>query len=169
MWHVSTYLPFSDVNSQQLERKRHIGNDIVLVVFLDGNVRFDPKVVSSHFIHNIVAVRCIKDAATTDGSNNGDSNNSSGAETKKAYRYQISIASRDDVPLFGPPLPKPPTFTFTEKDAFRDFFFAKLINSESAAMTSFYFSKKLRLGRRAVLNDIAVNFFPESDDTDGLP
>lgn len=35
MFHVSTLLPFSKDNRQQVERKRHIGNDIVNIVFID--------------------------------------------------------------------------------------------------------------------------------------
>lgn len=35
MFHVSTLLPFSKDNRQQVERKRHIGNDIVNIVFVD--------------------------------------------------------------------------------------------------------------------------------------
>ena len=33
MFHVSTLLPFTDTDRQQLQRKRHVGNDIVAVVF----------------------------------------------------------------------------------------------------------------------------------------
>lgn len=33
MFHVSNLLPFTSGDSQQLQRKRHIGNDIVAIVF----------------------------------------------------------------------------------------------------------------------------------------
>ncbi len=33
MFHVSTLLPLHESDVQKLERKRHIGNDIVIVVF----------------------------------------------------------------------------------------------------------------------------------------
>lgn len=33
MFHVSTLLPFTVGDTQQLQRKRHIGNDIVAIVF----------------------------------------------------------------------------------------------------------------------------------------
>ncbi len=33
MFHVSTLLPFTESDAQQLQRKRHIGNDIVAIVF----------------------------------------------------------------------------------------------------------------------------------------
>ena len=36
MFHVSTLLPFTENDSQQLQRKRHIGNDIVAIVFQVG-------------------------------------------------------------------------------------------------------------------------------------
>ncbi|KAL3312059.1 GTPase-activating Rap/Ran-GAP domain-like protein 3, partial [Cichlidogyrus casuarinus] len=37
MFHVSTMLPHSGQSTQQIERKRHIGNDIVNIIFLDKN------------------------------------------------------------------------------------------------------------------------------------
>lgn len=33
MFHVSTLLPFTPGDAQQLQRKRHIGNDIVAIIF----------------------------------------------------------------------------------------------------------------------------------------
>lgn len=33
MFHVSTFLPYTVGDTQQLQRKRHIGNDIVAIVF----------------------------------------------------------------------------------------------------------------------------------------
>ena len=54
MWHVSTYLPFSDVNSQQLERKRHLGNDIVLVgMYISIKERVHPS--SSYLFFVIIS------------------------------------------------------------------------------------------------------------------
>lgn len=37
MFHVSTMLPHEDNDSQKLQKKRHIGNDIVCVVFIEGD------------------------------------------------------------------------------------------------------------------------------------
>jgi RAP1 GTPase activating protein 1 len=36
MFHVATYIPFTPEDRQQVERKRHLGNDIVVIVFRDG-------------------------------------------------------------------------------------------------------------------------------------
>ncbi|KAF2361377.1 Rap GTPase activating protein domain [Trinorchestia longiramus] len=53
MFHVSTMLPFSKENKQQVERKRHIGNDIVNIVYMEGSaedmVSFSPSYIKSQF------------------------------------------------------------------------------------------------------------------------
>ncbi|XP_074968060.1 GTPase-activating Rap/Ran-GAP domain-like protein 3 isoform X6 [Phalacrocorax aristotelis] len=52
MFHVSTMLPYSRENKQQVERKRHIGNDIVTIVFQEGeesSTAFKPSMIRSHF------------------------------------------------------------------------------------------------------------------------
>jgi hypothetical protein len=49
MFHVSTLIPFVPDDEQQIERKRHIGNDIVMIVFKEGSQPFDPQVMRSKF------------------------------------------------------------------------------------------------------------------------
>lgn len=58
MFHVSTLLPYSRDNRQQVERKRHIGNDIVNIVFIDmdeddqnemAHAQFNPTCIKSQF------------------------------------------------------------------------------------------------------------------------
>jgi hypothetical protein len=50
MFHVSTMLPHGE-SDQQLAKKRHIGNDIVLVVFQEeGSQPFSPTTVKSNYI-----------------------------------------------------------------------------------------------------------------------
>ena len=57
MFHVSTLLPFTPNNRQQLPRKRYIGNDIVTVVFQEpGALPFIPN-LKSQFQHVFVVVR----------------------------------------------------------------------------------------------------------------
>jgi hypothetical protein len=50
MYHVSTLLPFTE-DTQQIERKQHIGNDIVLIIFQDaGSTQlWNPECISSRF------------------------------------------------------------------------------------------------------------------------
>ena len=54
MFHVSTLLPYSKTDSQQLERKRHIGNDIVAIVFQEENTPFAPDMIASNFLHTFI-------------------------------------------------------------------------------------------------------------------
>ena len=44
----------------QLQRKRHIGNDIVSIVFQEENTPFVPDMIASHFLHTYIVVQPIK-------------------------------------------------------------------------------------------------------------
>ncbi|MEQ2164579.1 hypothetical protein GOODEAATRI_008078 [Goodea atripinnis] len=57
MFHVSTKLPFTEGDVQQLQRKRHIGNDIVAAVFQEEPTPFVPDVIASNFLHAYVLVQ----------------------------------------------------------------------------------------------------------------
>lgn len=61
MFHVSTLLPYNKNDSQQLERKRHIGNDIVAVVFQEENTPFAPDMIASNFLHAFIVVQKFTD------------------------------------------------------------------------------------------------------------
>eukprot|EP01099_Mayorella_cantabrigiensis_P006051 TRINITY_DN4994_c0_g1_i1.p1 TRINITY_DN4994_c0_g1~~TRINITY_DN4994_c0_g1_i1.p1 ORF type:complete len:474 (-),score=110.11 TRINITY_DN4994_c0_g1_i1:4-1425(-) len=59
MWHVNTLLPFLSADKQHLERKKHIGNDRVVVVFRDSsaiNSPFSPDIFRSKQNHIIALV-----------------------------------------------------------------------------------------------------------------
>ncbi|KAJ3175454.1 Signal-induced proliferation-associated 1-like protein 2 [Irineochytrium annulatum] len=114
-FHVSTLLPYFREDPQQIQRKRHIGNDIVCLVFLDGpNATFDPLCIRSQFLHVFIIVKEERSAETGQ------------------LGYRIVIATRNDVPDFGPPLPTPPVFY--SRVALREFLMAKIVNGENAAM-----------------------------------
>ena len=59
MFHVSTLLPYIETDSQQLQRKCHIGNDIVAIVFQEANTPFSPDMITSHFLHAYIVVQAI--------------------------------------------------------------------------------------------------------------
>ncbi|XP_067000028.2 GTPase-activating Rap/Ran-GAP domain-like protein 3 [Anabrus simplex] len=122
MFHVSTLLPYSKDNRQQVERKRHIGNDIVNIVFLDGGAaemnHFNPSFIKSQFTHVFALV-------THDPVDDS---------------YRLHIYSEESVPLFGPSLPCPPVFRNSQE--FREFLLVKLINGEKAAFNTPTFSQK---------------------------
>ena len=65
MFHVSTLLPHTESEPQQLQRKRHIGNDIVAVVFQDPDTPFTPDMITSNFLHAFILVQPI-DPCTDD-------------------------------------------------------------------------------------------------------
>uniref|UniRef100_A0A8D2PRN4 RAP1 GTPase activating protein 2 n=1 Tax=Zosterops lateralis melanops TaxID=1220523 RepID=A0A8D2PRN4_ZOSLA len=91
MFHVSTKLPFTEGDTQQLQRKRHIGNDIVAIIFQEENTPFVPDMIASNFLHAYIVVQV----------ENPEADNTS---------YKVSVTAREDVPSFGPPLPSPPVF-----------------------------------------------------------
>lgn len=51
MYHVSTLLPFHEDDKQRVERKRHLGNDVVNVIFVDSySQTFNPESIKTNFI-----------------------------------------------------------------------------------------------------------------------
>lgn len=57
MFHVATLLPYTPNDVQQVERKRHLGNDVLVIVFKDSDSKpFDPTCVRSEFNHIFVVI-----------------------------------------------------------------------------------------------------------------
>ncbi|KAM6975259.1 GTPase-activating Rap/Ran-GAP domain-like protein 3 isoform 1-T1 [Tautogolabrus adspersus] len=140
MFHVSTMLPYSKENKQQVERKRHIGNDIVTIVFQEGDdasSSFKPSMIRSHFTHIFALVRY-------------NSQNDS---------YRLKIFSEESVPLFGPPLPSPPVFT--DHQEFRDFLLVKLINGEKATLETPTFAQKRQRTLDMLIRSLYQDLMPD--------
>jgi len=135
MFHVSTLLPFSDSDQQQLQRKRHIGNDIVAVVFQEANTPFSPDIIASHFLHAYIVVQPLPAQA-------GDTDTS----------YRVSVTARSDVPYFGPSLPSPAIFR--RGSEFKEFLLTKLINAENACYKAEKFSTLERRTRSCLLSSL---------------
>lgn len=136
MFHVSTMLPFSTDNPQQLERKRHLGNDIVVVIFKEGNTPYIPNTISSEYNHVIVVVQP--------------------EFVGEKLMYRVSVGSKDGVPAFGPAFPANPIFDSGEK--FRDLLICKLVNAEKAAIRSPKFQNKLQRTRSILLKEIETKY-----------
>ncbi|XP_034025106.1 signal-induced proliferation-associated 1-like protein 3 [Thalassophryne amazonica] len=138
MFHVSTMLPYMPNNPQQLLRKRHIGNDIVTIIFQEpGALPFTPKNIRSHFQHVFVIVRV----------HNPCSENTC---------YSVAVTRMKDVPPFGPPIPS--SITFRDPETFRNFLLAKVINAENAAHKSEKFHTMATRTRQEYLRDLAENY-----------
>ncbi|XP_053096324.1 rap1 GTPase-activating protein 2b isoform X3 [Pangasianodon hypophthalmus] len=133
MFHVSTKLPFTEGDTQQLQRKRHIGNDIVATVFQEEATPFVPDMIASNFLHAYILVQ-VENPGTDDTT------------------YKVSVTARDDVPQFGPPLPNPPVFR--KGPEFREFLLTKLINAELACYRSDRFAKLEERTRTALLDSL---------------
>ncbi|XP_074447537.1 rap1 GTPase-activating protein 1-like isoform X6 [Larus michahellis] len=148
MFHVSTKLPFTEGDSQQLQRKRHIGNDIVAIIFQDESTPFVPDMIASNFLHAYVVVQL------TPGTTGGTF-------------YKVSVTARDDVPFFGPPLPNPAIFRKSAE--FREFLLAKLINAEYSCYRAEKFAKLEERTRSALLESLFEELQLRSRSMMGLP
>ncbi|VDK89098.1 unnamed protein product [Litomosoides sigmodontis] len=147
MFHISTMLPYTAGDAQQLQRKRHIGNDIVAIVFQEENTPFSADMIASNFLHAFIVVQPIDPC------------------TEKA-RYRVSVTARDDVPFFGPTLPAPSIFRKGQE--FRNFLLTKLINAENAAYKSTKFAKLAERTRSSLLETLYGNL-KERAQFYGLP
>lgn len=138
MFHVSTMLPYMPNNPQQLLRKRHIGNDIVTIIFQEpGALPFTPQNIRSHFQHVFLIVRVHNPCS--DGT-----------------YYSVAVTRMEDVPSFGPPIPS--RVPFRDQENFRNFLLAKLINAENAAHKSDKFHTMATRTRQEYLRDLAENY-----------
>ncbi|KAM7397887.1 hypothetical protein PAMA_005970 [Pampus argenteus] len=138
MFHVSTMLPYTANNTQQLLRKRHIGNDIVTIVFQEpGALPFTPKSIRSHFQHVFIIIQVHEPC------------------TDNTY-YRVAVTRSKDMPLFGPLFPK--GARFPRSPAFRDFLLAKAVNAENAADKSEKFRSMATRTRQEYLKDLAENY-----------
>ncbi|XP_066126284.1 rap1 GTPase-activating protein 1 isoform X2 [Saccopteryx bilineata] len=147
MFHVSTKLPYTEGDAQQLQRKRHIGNDIVAVVFQDENTPFVPDMIASNFLHAYVVVQA--EGGGPDGP-----------------LYKVSVTARDDVPFFGPPLPDPAVFR--KGPEFQEFLLTKLINAEYACYKAEKFAKLEERTRAALLETLYEELHIHSQSMMGL-
>ncbi|EFN74134.1 GTPase-activating Rap/Ran-GAP domain-like protein 3 [Camponotus floridanus] len=141
MYHVSTMLPYSKDNPQQLERKRHIGNDIVNIIYTDDPSAvdtFNPNCIRSQFTHVFAVV-------TTEADGKG---------------WRVAIYCDENVPLFGPSLPCPPVFE--DPYNLREFLLVKLINGEKATFDTPTFSRKRERTLDALLRDMYQEHSQES-------
>ncbi|RKP01658.1 hypothetical protein CXG81DRAFT_11712, partial [Caulochytrium protostelioides] len=158
MFHVSTFLPYSATDPQQIQRKRHIGNDIVCLVFLDAIatwpdgpggfadadvvnnaiVPFDPALIASQFLHVFLVVQPVV------------------LQSTGRHGWRVMVTRLEAVPAFGPPLPDPPVFT--DPAALHHFLLAKMVNGENAAYHSPRFRKPQTRTRNTLLDDILTRY-----------
>jgi RAP1 GTPase activating protein 1 len=141
MFHVSTYLPYDSSNRQQLERKRHLGNDIVVLIFADGNTPYLANAIKSEFNHVFIVVQPVKLP-------NG------------AMTYRVGNTYKEGVKRFTPYLPDPNEYVFAHGPALREFLLTKLINAERAAYSAASFAAKIKRTKTMLLEGLLNDFPP---------
>ncbi|XP_055680555.1 rap1 GTPase-activating protein 1 isoform X4 [Lutzomyia longipalpis] len=147
MFHVSTLLPFTEGDPQQLQRKRHIGNDIVAIVFQESNTPFSPDMIASHFLHAFIVIQPLEPNTPN-------------------TRYKVSVTARDDVPFFGPTLPNPAVFR--KGPEFTEFLLTKLINAENACYKADKFAKLELRTRTSLLQNLVMELREKTRDFLGM-
>lgn len=143
MFHVSTMLPYTEGDPQQLQRKRHIGNDIVAIVFQESNTPFSPDMIASHFLHAFIVIQPLEPNTPN-------------------TRYKISVTARDDVPFFGPTLPNPAVFR--KGSELKEFLLTKLINAENACYKADKFARLELRTRTSLLQNLVEELKEKTRD-----
>eukprot|EP01117_Protostelium_nocturnum_P013962 TRINITY_DN5265_c0_g1_i1.p1 TRINITY_DN5265_c0_g1~~TRINITY_DN5265_c0_g1_i1.p1 ORF type:complete len:941 (-),score=379.38 TRINITY_DN5265_c0_g1_i1:45-2867(-) len=137
MFHVAPMLPHFKADVQQVEKKRHLGNDIVVIIFNDSTEPYSPHTIKTEFNH----VYCIIQPQSQD---------------PKDLMFKVGFASRSGVPPFGPLLPIPSIFGLSHD--FRELLITKLMNGERAAFSAPQFAEKMSRTRKIMLENIATKY-----------
>ncbi|KNC47119.1 uncharacterized protein AMSG_03548 [Thecamonas trahens ATCC 50062] len=136
MFHVSTLLQYDPTDEQRIQRKRFIGNDIVVIVFMDGTTPYDVQTMKSQYTNVLVVVQ----PSPTD-----------------ANAYLVTTANGPGIPPFGPEA----AVEYPRDSDFVDWLLSKCINGQTATCAGAEF--QIREKRtRAVLLDNIYNELPPS-------
>ena len=88
----------------QLARKRHVGNDVVVIVFNEASKPYLSSLIASQFIHVLIVVAKEYD------------------EDKHPF-YSVAVTAKEDVPTFEPAVPM--SGRFYSAEALRSFLLQK--------------------------------------------
>eukprot|EP01125_Pyxidicula_operculata_P020497 TRINITY_DN7591_c0_g1_i1.p1 TRINITY_DN7591_c0_g1~~TRINITY_DN7591_c0_g1_i1.p1 ORF type:complete len:492 (-),score=98.25 TRINITY_DN7591_c0_g1_i1:5-1480(-) len=138
IFHVSTLLPKFSSDSQQVERKRHIGNDVVVIIFHEGEKPFNLSAISSQFTRVVVVVK--KEKSSEDN----------------RPCYKVAIANRPGISNYTPSMPHPPIFECNT--SFREFFLTKCINAERSALRAVDFRSKMNRAQGEFLKNLVETY-----------
>jgi RAP1 GTPase activating protein 1 len=93
MFHISTLLPLKDQDTQKIERKRHIGNDVTIIIFTESQEPFQLSSIISKQNHVVVLVQPLPED-----------------------KYRITVAAKVGVPDFIT-LPEPPIISNDSRES----------------------------------------------------
>lgn len=169
-FHVSTLLPFAGNDPQQIQRKRHIGNDIVTLVIAEGNCDVNRSSFRSHFLHVLVIVQVYPNdfsqlsshmrlASAKTGSGGSPELTERSVQDSilaraldRRFVYRVTVLRNRDVPSFGPELPNPAVFTSASE--FRGWLIPYLVEAESASYCAEQFAKPQLRTRHNLIDDM---------------
>lgn len=139
MFHVAPMLPFQEKDLQKVERKRHIGNDVCVMIFKESSGPEDTVNVDSfvsHFNNVFVVVSPVP------------------PDPKEPDRkfYRVAIASKTGVRPYPPYFP-PSGNVFEKSPEFREWLLQKLINAERVTMEAPDF-RSVMLTRKTMLCNV---------------
>ncbi|MPC40835.1 Rap1 GTPase-activating protein 1 [Portunus trituberculatus] len=158
-----------------LQRKRHIGNDIVCVVFLEAdNTPFSPACIKSHFLHTFIVVRTsprIKFKPTRyevsfSIVNHPTINTHTLAVSHSHPFLQVAVVSRDEVGAYKPYLFE--QSCFEKGPMFREWLLTKIVNGERASYSAPKFARMQDRTRSQMLEDL-VNNLQNHAETGQIP
>jgi hypothetical protein len=142
MFHVAPFLPYSSLKeegNQQLQKKRHLGNDICVVIYKEGTSKLNPDVFKSQFNHVYVLVTPCA------------------APGSAVPVYKVEVVTKG---LKGF-LPRVPHNGVLSGEALRDWLLLKLINGEVAAMNAKDLRLKMKRTRTQTLESWAKSHMGE--------
>lgn len=133
MFHVCTMLPSQEDDVQRVERKRHIGNDVVVFVFLEKDCEpYLATKLTSQFIHIHFVFQKVANVSETE--------------------YRLSVVTKAGVEPHSPHLPFPSIIKKTKEN--RDLILTKAINAERTTMLSPEFKSKMLRARKEFLKHL---------------
>lgn len=134
MFHVATMMPNHETSEDlKLEKKRHVGNDVVTIVFLDAGCTFDPTAIRTQFTQVFLLVSAVK-------------------HNNRTY-FRMQAVKRDQIGSFGPSMP---ACLYPPSEQTRAFILTKMINAERAAMETTVFAEKTTRARAGIIRDVVT-------------
>jgi len=138
MFHVSPLLHYDQKDNQQVVRKKHLGNDVVVIIYDESNAPFDPSTISSNFNHVFFLIRKVPMSNPT--------------------KYRLSVANKQGVGQHEPIITNSQVYEANQQ--FREFLLAKLINAERASYLAKGFHTSFSYTRQQLLEDMKSKFSP---------
>eukprot|EP01129_Flabellula_baltica_P007847 TRINITY_DN3072_c0_g1_i1.p1 TRINITY_DN3072_c0_g1~~TRINITY_DN3072_c0_g1_i1.p1 ORF type:complete len:616 (-),score=117.80 TRINITY_DN3072_c0_g1_i1:33-1880(-) len=136
MFHVANLMPFDDDDTQQIDRKRHLGNDVVIIIYKEGDEPIDLTLFRSQFNHVFVILQRIEDADSEEP------------------MYSVVICSKHGVQETNPPIP----LRTTLNSDFRDILITKCLNMERACLNLSDFGELEKRTRQIFIEGLVTNY-----------